>query len=808
MKKSKETKNILLLLALFVGAVVQAQATNVQFAVNMNHQITLGNFNANTQTVDVAGSFNAWGSPAWVLSDTDGDGIYTGTTSLTVGTTIQFKTRINGLWNGTEEFSGGGPNRSYTVVANGVVEYWYNDVLPEGAVVANALPSAYVVQPGQAIQYLDQSQGTPVSWLWSFPGGTPATSTAQNPLVTYNAQGLYSFTLTVIDANGNTSTKAFGNIIRVDAMQTFWWNETVFYEAFVRSFKDSNGDGKGDIQGLISKLDYLNDGNPNTTTDLSITGLWLMPVMQSPSYHGYDVTNYMAIEQDYGTNADFQQLITECHNRGIKVIIDLVMNHTSNQHPWFVASTNPASDKRDWYIWEDTNPGTPGPFGDAWHQNNGSYYYGAFYSGMPDLNFNNPEVHQAFEDVSEFWLTDMNVDGFRLDAVKYLYESNGQNENTPQTIAYWQEFRQFYKSVKPEAFAVGEAWDVTSVAAQYVNNNGLDYCFEFELADSILNGLNSGSAADLANQMIDVVSSYPFLQWGNILGNHDTNRIMSQFNNDMAKTRAATTLLFTLPGIPYIYYGDEIGMTGIKPDENLRTPMQWTGEAKAGFTTGNPWRAINSDYPTKNVAAQQADPESLWHHYHSLITLRNTQDALSKGTYLPVATSNSAVLAFIRQFEDENILVVENMGNSATDGLTLSLNNGGIAPGEMFIDELLGGTPQGMTINSNGGFTDYEMPSIPAKGYRVYKIVSVLGTDIQLQPIALALYPNPAHGQFSLSKDVQAVQVYNLAGQLVHNYASAQAGKAFDVSTLAKGMYLVKVTDAEGAVSTIKMVKE
>ncbi|MES2484846.1 MAG: alpha-amylase family glycosyl hydrolase, partial [Bacteroidota bacterium] len=249
------------------------------------------------------------------------------------------------------------------------------------------------------------------------PGGTPATSAAQNPLITYNTEGVYNFTLTVTDANGNVSTRQFGNIIRVDAMQTFWWNETVFYEAFVRSFKDSNGDGKGDIQGLISKLDYLNDGNPNTTTDLGVTGLWLMPIMQSPSYHGYDVTDYMAVEQDYGTNADFQQLITECHNRGIKVIIDLVMNHTSNQHPWFVASTNPTSDKRDWYIWEDTNPGTPGPFGDAWYQNNGAYYYGAFYSGMPDLNFNNPEVHQAFEDVSEFWLTDMHVDGFRLDAV-------------------------------------------------------------------------------------------------------------------------------------------------------------------------------------------------------------------------------------------------------------------------------------------------------------------------------------------------------------------------------------------------------
>jgi len=805
----KMNKNVFVIVLLFIGAVLYAQTTNVQFKVNMNQQIALGNFNPATQTVDVAGSFNAWGVPPWILSDTDADGIYTGTASLNIGTAIQFKTRINGLWNGTEEFSGGGPNRTYAVVENGIIEYWYNDVLPAGAVVANALPSAYIVQPGQAIQYLDQSQGTPVSWLWSFPGGTPATSTLQNPLVTYNSAGVYGFTLTVTDANGNTSTKHFGTIIRVEAMQTFWWNETVFYEAFVRSFKDSNGDGKGDILGLISKLDYLNDGNPDTTTDLGITGLWLMPIMQSPSYHGYDITDYQTVEQDYGTNADFQQLITECHNRGIKVIIDMVMNHTSNQHPWFISSTNPNSDKRDWYIWEDTNPGTPGPFeGAAWHPSNGDYYYGAFYSGMPDLNFYNPEVHQAFEDVAQFWLQDMNVDGFRLDAVKYLYETPAQQMDAPQTIAYWQEFREFYKSVKPGAFAVGEAWDVTGIASQYVNNNGLDYCFEFELADSILNGLNSGSAADLSNQMIEVISSYPFLQWGNILGNHDTNRIMSQFNNDMAKTKAATTLLFTLPGIPYIYYGDEIGMTGIKPDENLRTPMQWTATGGAGFTTGTPWRAINGDYTTKNVAVQQTTVGSLWNHYHDLITLRNTQNALSKGTYLPVTTSNTSVLAFIRQFEDENILVIENMGTGAANGLTLTLNHGGLPAGDTYLQELLGAGNLEITIDGNGGFTNYEMPSLNAKGYRIYKIVGELATPVPDIAPALALYPNPASSAFSLNIDVQAIQVYNLAGQLVQGYASAPAGKLIDVSVLSKGIYLVKVKDSEGNVSTVKLVKE
>jgi alpha-amylase len=794
-------------LMLLVAGFAHAQSTTVQFLVNMNYQIEQGNFNPATQTVDIAGSFNNWGTPVWNLTDTDADGIYTGSTTLTIGEAIQFKTRINGLWNGTEEFSGGGPNRSYTVMLNGVVEYWYNDEIPVGTLVANATPSAYVSQPGQQIIFTDQSLGTPTTWQWSFPGGTPATSTAQSPAVTYSAEGLYNFTLTVTDADGNTSTKAFGNIIRIDAMQTFWWNETVFYEAFVRSFKDSNGDGKGDIQGLISKLDYLNDGNPNTTTDLGITGLWLMPIMQSPSYHGYDVIDYETIEQDYGTNADFQQLITECHNRGIKVIIDMVMNHTSNQHPWFVSSTNPDSDKRDWYIWEESDPNTPGPFGnDPWVQYGADWYYAAFANSMPDLNFNNPEVHQAFEDVAEFWLTDMDVDGFRLDAVKYLYETATQTMDATQTIAYWQEFRAFYKSVNPDAFAVGEAWDVTSIASQYVNNNGLDYCFEFELADAIVNGLNAGSAQDLNNQMTEVISAYPFLQWGTILGNHDTNRVMSQFGSDMPKMKAAATLLLTLPGIPYIYYGEEIGMTGVKPDENLRTPMQWTGESKAGFTTGTPWYAINTDYTTKNVATQQATAGSLWKHYHDLIALRNSQGALTKGTYLPATASSTGVNAFVRQFEGENILVVVNLGSAATESLTLSINNGNLPSGNMFLQELLGAGNLEITIDGTGGFSNYEMPAIPARGYRIYKIVSELGVTTP-QAGRVTLYPNPASGSIKLTTNATGIDIYNMAGQKVKSYKNYTAGQNLDVSTLTKGVYLVKVGNGKSQ-STLKLIKE
>ncbi|WP_294821837.1 alpha-amylase family glycosyl hydrolase [uncultured Flavobacterium sp.] len=786
----------------------QAQNTSVQFQVNMNHQVALGNFNPGSQTVDVAGSFNNWGSPTTMLSDTDGDGIYTGSVSLAIGSTIQFKTRINAQWNGTEEFAGGGPNRTYTVMPNGVAAYWYNDELPANILNIRAEANAYVVQPGQAVHYFDRSAGNPVAWQWSMPGATPETSELQNPEVSYASPGNYSITLTVTNAEGESSSQAFTNFIRVDPMVTHWWNDRVFYEVFVRSFSDSNGDGRGDLQGLIDKLDYLNDGNPDTTTDLGITGIWLMPVQQSPSYHGYDVSDYMTVEQDYGNNPKFIEFMQAAHARGIKVIIDMVMNHTSDQHPWFVSSKNPGSDKRDWYIWEDNNPGTPGPFENyPWHNANGDWYYGAFFGGMPDLNFYNPEVHTAFEEITEFWLNDMGVDGFRLDAVKFLHENGTSVQNTPETIAYWQEFRAFYKSVKPDAFAVGEAWDLTSIASQYVNDNGLDYCFEFELADSILNGLNSGSAADLSDQMKEVMKVYPFLQFGTILGNHDTNRVMSVFNNDMAKMKAASALLLTLPGIPYIYYGEEIGMTGVKPDELLRKPMQWTGTTGAGFTTGTPWQSINSDYTTKNVAAQQANETSLWHHYRDLISIRQSENALTKGTYKAVNTSSSALYAFLRQYEGENILVVANMGGTALNDVTVSMPAAGIAPGDYTGIEMMGGSPLSLTFDASGGLAGLPLNTLPARSVMIYKFAAPLGTKDNNATIA-NLYPNPAGNSFSFTIGTEKADVYSLTGQLVKSYGAANAGAAFDISGLAKGLYLVKVTDANGKVSTMKLLKE
>ena len=214
-----------------------------------------------------------------------------------------------------------------------------------------------------------------------------------------------------------------------------WWNDSVFYEIFVRSFKDSNGDGIGDLNGLIEKLDYLQD--------LGVTGLWLMPIHPSPSYHGYDVTDYYSINPDYGTLDDFKRLVTEAKQRNIRIIIDYVLNHTSTEHPWFVASQDPQSPYRDWYVWSKTDPGQ-----EHWHRAaNGDYYYGFFGEHMPDLNYTNPEVTEKMNDVARFWLQDIGIDGLRLDAAKYLVEEGTVIQNSDSTHEWYKNFRPEYKAV-------------------------------------------------------------------------------------------------------------------------------------------------------------------------------------------------------------------------------------------------------------------------------------------------------------------------------------------------------------------------
>ncbi|MFZ5884681.1 MAG: alpha-amylase family glycosyl hydrolase [Chloroflexota bacterium] len=487
-----------------------------------------------------------------------------------------------------------------------------------------------------------------------------------------------------------------------------WWNDTVFYEIFVRSFYDSNGDGIGDFNGITAKLDYLEG--------LGIRGIWLMPIHPSPSYHGYDVTDYYAVNPDYGTMEDFKRLLAEAHKRGIKIIIDFVMNHTSARHPWFQQALTPGSPYHDWYVWSETDPGTLGPWGaKAWHRaSNGQYYYAIFWDQMPDLNYENPAVREEMKKVTSFWLEEVGVDGFRLDAVRYLVEGD-QLADSKANHAFLEEWGQYYRSLDPRAFTVGEAWTDNANVKKYTNTNReLDSAFNFDLSDAMLK-LNEGSVSSLRFILQTTLRDFPEQDNANFITNHDMPRVMSQLGADKEqRAKLAAGILLTAPGIPFIYYGEEIGMSGTKPDELIRTPMQWDNSPNAGFTSGRPWQAVNPDFPFVNVASQQGASGSLLEHYRTLIHLRNAHSALRIGkTYVAESNSNK-ILSYLRVSSDETLLILINIDDQPLSSYTLDLSNGPLAGQYTAASLLDSSTPAPLTANDKGGFDGYApFPELP-----------------------------------------------------------------------------------------------
>ena len=489
-----------------------------------------------------------------------------------------------------------------------------------------------------------------------------------------------------------------------------WWGDRTFYEVFVRSFADSDGDGIGDLRGLIQKLDYLNDGNPATTTDLGVTALWLMPVAESPSYHGYDVTDYKAIEKDYGTADDFRALMAAAHARGINVIVDLVLNHTSIDHPWFQDAQTPGSTHDDWYVWSTgAKPPFAGPGGNpVWHKSGNRWYYGYFWEGMPDLNLRNPDVTAALEDVARFWLDDLGVDGFRLDAARHLIEDGKTLANTPETFAWLAAFRQGVHADEPDALVLGEDWDPTVISSRYVREGSLDMDFEFDFAGAIAGSIRSHDAGSYRAAEAEIQAGYPPGGFATFLSNHDQNRILTQLGGDVPAAKLAATTLLTSPGVPFIYYGEEIGMTGAKPDERIRTPMRWdSAQPNAGFSMTTPWEALSDDPAATSVAAESADANSLLATYRSLIQLRAAHPALSRGNSTPVDTSSRAVNAYLRQADGETILVMANLGTEPVVSPALTLDAGPLC-GTPATEALLGANAvRPPSITSTGGFEAY-----------------------------------------------------------------------------------------------------
>ncbi|HEX8243879.1 MAG TPA: alpha-amylase family glycosyl hydrolase [Longimicrobium sp.] len=486
------------------------------------------------------------------------------------------------------------------------------------------------------------------------------------------------------------------------------------YEVFVRSFQDSNGDGIGDLNGLTQRLDYINDGNPRTQRDLGADCIWLMPVAESPSYHGYDATNYYRVEPDYGTNEDFKRFMAQAHRRGIRVLVDMVLNHASSEHPFFQqALRDTASPYRSWFRWSPTPLGN-GPWGSpAWRKSpvRDEYYYAVFWEGMPDLNYQTPAVREEANKVADFWLREMGVDGFRLDAVPYLVEEGTVLAGAPGTHALLRDYAAHVRSVNPGAFTVGEVWDSVGAMLPYYPDQ-LDSYFAFELSDALLNAVRTGQAARMLDGYLRLQQAMPADRWSPFLRNHDQTRTLTVLGGDVRKARVAATLLLTLPGLPFVYYGEEIGMTGDKPDERLRTPMQWSRAAHGGFTTGTPWQALQPDSMTTNVAAQEGDPNSLLNLHRRLIHLRAQNPALASGRLVPLTAGSPQVAAYLRRDGRRAVLVVANLGTTPASGVALGSDGGALTAGRYTPRSLLGaGSAAPLVVRADGRVQGY----VPAR---------------------------------------------------------------------------------------------
>lgn len=467
--------------------------------------------------------------------------------------------------------------------------------------------------------------------------------------------------------------KAFFALILVQSCTTekvmdTHWPLGVKYEIFVQSFADGNGDGIGDLKGLTEKLDYVQE--------LGVNGIWLMPTMPSPSYHKYDVTDYKGVHPDYGTLDDFRVMVAEAHRRNIKIVIDLVLNHTSKQHPWFLsACEGKNSPYRDYYVWankdsiaDQISKKTVTLDSDnitQWHAANGDtvaeHYYGFFSRHMPDLNFDNPKVRNEFVAIAQFWLNEIGVDGFRFDAARHIYP----DDRAADSHAFWKWYRTELEKIKPDVYLIGEVFSVDrDEVAPYTS--GLPSLFNFEMGNNITNVIMNGKdtlgiMASFQEQLRYFHSVSPDFLDSPILTNHDQNRIGSELGGNLDKAKLAASMLLTLPGAPYLYYGEELGMLGVKPDEFIREPFPW-GDGK--YTTT--WMAPRYTTPeTVPSVYQQLEVEhSVLSHYKRLMAYRNSSTVLTKGNASPITTElPSEVVGLKRDFEGDTLIVFHNISD-------------------------------------------------------------------------------------------------------------------------------------------------
>jgi maltose alpha-D-glucosyltransferase/alpha-amylase len=503
-----------------------------------------------------------------------------------------------------------------------------------------------------------------------------------------------------------------GNERRVTRRMTdpLWYKDAIIYELHVKAFLDSNANGVGDFAGLVEKLDYLHD--------LGVTALWLLPMYPSPfKDDGYDISDYLDIHKEYGTLKDFQRFLDEAHRRGLRVITELVINHTSDQHPWFQeARTNPHSPYREYYVWSDTDKKYEAAriiFTDteksnwAWDPEAKRYYWHRFFSHQPDLNYDNPQVRREVLDIMKFWL-DMGVDGLRVDAVPYLVEREGTTcENLMETHQVIKEIRAALDAAYPDRMLLAEAnqWPA-DVRPYFGNGDEFHMAFHFPLMPRIFMAIRKEDRHPITEIMQQTPPIPPNCQWALFLRNHDEltlemvtaddrdymwreyatdprmrlnlgirRRLAPLMDNDRRKIELLNSLLFTMPGTPVLYYGDELGMGDniyLGDRNGVRTPMQWTGDRNAGFSkadTAMLYSPLNVDpvygYQALNVEAQQRVPNSFLNWTRRMISVRKQYRAFSRGTLEWIRPANRAILAFVRKYERETLLMVHNLAKSA-----------------------------------------------------------------------------------------------------------------------------------------------
>ncbi len=487
-----------------------------------------------------------------------------------------------------------------------------------------------------------------------------------------------------------------------------WYKRAVFYELLVRAFQDSNDDGIGDFPGLISRLDYLQW--------LGVNCLWLLPFTTSPLRDGgYDISDYYTILPELGTVDDVRRLLDEAHRRGIRVIMDLVVNHTSDQHPWFQsARSGPDSPYRDWYVWSDTNQRYQDariifldtePSNWTWDERAGAYYWHRFFSHQPDLNYDNPAVRQAMLDVLRFWL-DLGMDGFRLDAVPYLYEREGANgENLPETHAFLAELRATIDREYPNRVLLAEANQWPEEVVYYFGTPERPEChmnFHFPLMPRLFMALSREDRHPITEILARTPPIPQGAQWGIFLRNHDEltlemvtdeerdymwatyapnprmrlnlgirRRLAPLLDNDRRRMELFSALLLSLPGTPVVYYGDELGMGDniyLEDRDGVRTPMQWTGDRNGGFSRADAARlylpAVTDPvygYQALNVEAQQRQESSFLQWVRRWITIRREWPVFGEGEFEALDPANRAVFAFLRVSGDVAVLCVNNL---------------------------------------------------------------------------------------------------------------------------------------------------